>query len=53
MGRKLMDKNKMKKKMSISVDPDIIFELKKRYINISSLINRLLRDYVENGNKNL
>jgi uncharacterized protein (DUF4415 family) len=53
MGRKLMDKNKMKKKMSISVDPDIVDELKQRCINISSLINKLLRSYIKNGNKNL
>jgi post-segregation antitoxin (ccd killing protein) len=53
MGRKLMEKNKMKKKMSISVDPDIIIKLKENYINISSLINKLLKDYIKNGNKNL
>ena len=53
MGRKLIDKNKMKKKMSISVDPDIITELRQRYINVSSLINKLLRDYVRDGNKDL
>lgn len=53
MGRKLVDKNKMKKKMSVSVDPDIIIELRQRYINISSLINKLLRDYIKNGNKDL
>lgn len=53
MGRKLVDKNKMKKKMSISVDPDIVSELRQRYINISSLINKLLRDYIKNGNENM
>jgi len=53
MGRKLVDKNKMKKKMSISVDPDVVIELRQRCINISSLINKLLRDYIKNGNENM
>lgn len=53
MGRKLIDKDKRKTKLSVAIDPDIPVFFKTRHINISSLINKLLRDYIENGNKNL
>ncbi len=53
MGRKLIDKDKRKTKISVAIDPDIPNFFKDKHINISSLVNKLLRDYINNGNKNL
>lgn len=53
MGRKKIEVNKMKQKISVSIDPEIINVLKEKSINISSLINKLLKEYVRNEYKNL
>ena len=48
MGRnKINDKDK-KQKISVSVSPEIIVKLKNKSINISSLINKLLLNYINN-----
>jgi post-segregation antitoxin (ccd killing protein) len=48
MGRnKINDKDK-KKKISVSVNPDIVIKLKEKSINVSSLINKLLLNYINN-----
>ena len=50
MGRhKIDDKNK-KVKISVSVDPMIPILLKEKSINLSSLVNKLLTEYIKNGN---
>jgi hypothetical protein len=53
MGRIKIDDRKKKRKISVSIDPEIIVLLKEKSINISSLINKLLKKYIENGSKNL
>jgi len=53
MGRIKIDDRKKKQKISVSIDPEIIILLKEKSINTSSLINKLLKKYIENGNKNL
>ena len=43
------EENKDKKqKISVSVNPDIIVKLKEKSINVSSLINKLLLNYINN-----
>ena len=53
MGRTKIDDRKKKQKISVSIDPEIIVLLKEKSINTSSLINKLLKKYIGNGNKNL
>lgn len=53
MGRKKVNDLDKKVKIGISVDPEIPIYLKDRNINISSLINKLLKNYVNNGNQDL
>lgn len=53
MGRNKINNFDKKVKIGVSVDPDIPKILKKNSINISSLVNKLLREYIKNGNKNL
>jgi len=53
MGRKLIDKDKRKIKLSVAIDPDIPSFFKDKHINISSLVNKLLRDYINNGKEKM
>jgi hypothetical protein len=53
MGRKKIDDEKKKVKIGISIDPELPGYFKDRAINISSLINKLLKEYVENGRKQM
>lgn len=58
MGRKKINEENKKVKKSISISPEIIKVLKNDCINVSSLVNKLLKEYVEYGrncknNKNL
>lgn len=53
MGRRKKIEQDKKVKIGVSIDPDLPTFFKTRHINISSLVNKLLRDYIENGNKNL
>jgi len=53
MGRRKIDDDKKKTKIGVSIDPEIPKFLKDRSINISSLVNKLLKNYMENANKNL
>lgn len=50
MGRKLIDNDKKKTKISVAIDPDIPKFFKDRHINLSSLVNKLLKDYIKDGN---
>ncbi len=49
MGRHKKIEEDKKVKIGISVDPDIPIFFKDKHINISSLVNKLLRDYINNG----
>ena len=50
MGRRKVDNDKKKVKIAVSLDPDILPHLRSKCINVSSLVNKLLRDYM-NGEK--
>jgi post-segregation antitoxin (ccd killing protein) len=49
MGRNKIDDNKKKVKISVSVDPELPQYFKDKSINLSSLINKFLKEYVNNG----
>jgi len=53
MGRNKIEDDKKKVKISVAIDPELPNLLKLKHINISSLVNKLLKEYIENGNKNL
>jgi len=53
MGRKKIVENLKKIKVGVSIDPDLPEYFKDKSINLSSLVNKLLRKYVENENQSL
>jgi hypothetical protein len=53
MGRKKIVEKLKKVKVGVSIDPDLPDFFKKKSINLSSLVNKLLRKYVENENQSL
>jgi post-segregation antitoxin (ccd killing protein) len=53
MGRKKIDNDKKKVKLAVSVDPEIPNYFKDKSINLSSLVNKLLKEYIKNGNEGL
>jgi len=53
MGRKKIVENLKKVKVGVSIDPDLPYYFKDKSINLSSLVNKLLRKYVDDGNQNL
>lgn len=53
MGRKKIDDNKKKVKIAVSIDPELPQLFKNKSINISSLVNKLLNEYVKNEYKNM
>jgi hypothetical protein len=53
MGRKKINDDKKKVKIAVSVDPELPEYFKDKSINLSSLVNKLLKDYVKNGDKSL
>jgi hypothetical protein len=48
MGRKKMKNDDKKIRMSITIDPNIEKKVKESYINLSSLVNKLLTDFFNN-----
>lgn len=52
MGRKKINDEEKKVKIGVSIDPDLPQYFKDKSINLSSLVNKLLKDYIKNGNKN-
>jgi len=52
MGRKKYKEEDKKIKRSVSFDPEILEILKNDCINVSSLINKLLKEHIKNGKKN-
>jgi post-segregation antitoxin (ccd killing protein) len=53
MGRKKIDEQEKKIKIGVSVDPELPNYFKEKSINLSSLVNKLLKDYIKNGNQSL
>lgn len=53
MGRKKIDQEDKKQNVSITLTPKLIQFFQKKHINLSSLVNHLLTNYVKNGEKNL
>jgi len=53
MGRIKKNENEKKTKVSVALDPNLLEYYRKQHINLSSLVNKLLTDYKENGNKGL
>jgi hypothetical protein len=53
MGRKKIVDDLKKVKVGVSIDPDLPEYFKDKSINLSSLVNKLLRKYVENENQSL
>ena len=52
MGRKLKKEEEKKTKVSVALDPDLLRYFREHHINLSSLVNKLLKDY-KNGNKKM
>lgn len=53
MGRRLVPDEEKKIKIGVSVDPWIPEYFKDKHINLSSLVNKLLIDYIKNGKESL
>jgi hypothetical protein len=50
MGRHKVDDDKKKVKVSVAIDPELPQYFKNKSINLSSLVNKLLKEYIKNGN---
>ena len=53
MGRIKKSENEKKTKVSVALEPKLLEYYRQQHINLSSLVNKLLTDYKENGNKGL
>ena len=53
MGRKKINDEDKKVKIGVSIDPNLPQYFKDKSINISSLVNKLLIEYIKNGDKSL
>lgn len=53
MGRKKKEEIEKKVKIGVSVDPELPQYFKDKSINLSSLVNKLLKEYIKNGNQSL
>ena len=53
MGRHKIDEDKKKVKVSVAIDPELPQHFKNKSINLSSLVNKLLKEYIKNGNESL
>lgn len=53
MGRKKIKDEEKKVKIGVSIDPNLPIYFKNKSINISSLVNKLLKEYIKNGDKDL
>lgn len=53
MGRKKKNNEEKKQSISIALNPELLEYYRSLHINLSSLVNKLLEDYKENGDKNL
>lgn len=53
MGRIKKTEEEKKTKVSVALEPELLTYYRNLHINLSSLVNKLLKDYRENGNKSL
>jgi post-segregation antitoxin (ccd killing protein) len=53
MGRIKKKEEDKKTKVSVALDPKLLEYYRELHINLSSLVNKLLKDYRENGHKSL
>ena len=53
MGRKKIKEEEKKVKIAVSIDPNLPQYFKDKSINFSSLVNKLLIEYIKNGDKSL
>jgi hypothetical protein len=53
MGRIKKKEEEKKTKVSVALDPELLSYYRSFHINLSSLVNKLLKDYRENEHKNL
>jgi post-segregation antitoxin (ccd killing protein) len=53
MGRKKKKEEEKKTKVSVALEPELLTYYRNLHINLSSLVNKLLKDYRENENKSL
>ncbi len=47
MGRNKINEENKKVRVSLTINPDIGKKIKERHINLSSLVNKLLIDYLK------
>jgi len=52
MGRKLKKEEEKKTKVSVALDRELLSYYRTLHINLSSLVNKLLKDYRNRENKN-
>jgi post-segregation antitoxin (ccd killing protein) len=52
MGRRLKKEDEKKTKVSVALDRDLLKYYRDLHINLSSLVNKLLKDYRNKENKN-
>lgn len=53
MGRKLKTEEEKKTKVSVALEPELLSYYRGLHINLSSLVNQLLKDYRKDGKKSL
>jgi hypothetical protein len=53
MGRIKKTEEEKKTKVSVALEPELLTYYRNLHINLSSLVNKLLKDYRENGNKSM
>lgn len=53
MGRLKKTEEEKKTKVSVALEPELLTYYRNLHINLSSLVNKLLKNYRDNGNKSL
>ncbi len=53
MGRTKVESVKKKKSISVAMEPELLEYIRDKHINLSSLVNKLLKEYIKNGDKSL
>jgi post-segregation antitoxin (ccd killing protein) len=53
MGRQIKKEEEKKTKVSVALDRELLNYYRDLHINLSSLVNKLLKDYRNRENKNL
>jgi post-segregation antitoxin (ccd killing protein) len=53
MERKLKKEEEKKTKVSVALDRELLNYYRGLHINLSSLVNKLLKEYRDNGNKKM